>query len=314
MLIHFVVLSLGLIGLWFGADRVVDSGKAIASRFGVSPLFIGLTIVSIGTSLPEIMVSIFSGARGNSDLAISAMIGSCLTQITLILGIAGMIHNIKVRPKAIKIDGGMLLLAISIFYFLFWTDHRLTVWESVLMILIYAAYLIFTYRHDELSAEAHERGLHDSNGHGVLRRFFEMAFGIGILIYSGDVVLDKATLIAHANDFSEAFIGLMIIGVATCLPELSTALVAAYKRTPGLSIGPLIGSNITDPLLSIGLGGIVGGGLQSNSDLLNFAVPFWFLSSLIALLIIHRGELTLNRSEGALLIVIYGLFVATQLI
>lgn len=312
MSLHFLLLFIGLIGLWIGSERVVTGGKAIADRLGVSPLLIGLTVVSIGTSLPEIMVATFSGARGSDDIAVGAMIGSCLAQITLILGITGLIHNIKVRKKALRVDGKMLLASILLFTLFLGTGMKLTPVEGALMIAIYGGYIWYTFTHDELRAEASERGLHKKRGFPFGLRILEIVVGIAVLVYSADLVLDNAVFIARANGLSEAFIGVMLIGTATGLPELSTAVVGVLKKAPGISIGTLIGSNITDPLLSLGLGAIAGGGFITNPDLMMFDIPFWLIASTIALLLLHSNRLTLNKYEGGALILVYVLFVMTK--
>lgn len=312
MYLSFLLLILGLLGLWFGSERVVSAGKALAKRLGVSPLLIGLTIVSIGTSLPEIMVSVLSGVRGTDDVAVGAMMGSCLTQITLILGISGIIHSIHVRKKALRVDGNMLLFSILLFGLFLWTGYRLTPIEGLILIATYGAYIWYTFRHDELKAQAHERGHHKPEGHPVIMRFLEMGAGVALLVLSGDLVLDNVIKIAEHNGFSQAFIGVMLVGTATCLPELSTAVVGALKKAKGLSIGTLIGSNITDPLLSLGIGSLFGG-FATNPDLLKFELPFWFLASCIALLVLRSDRLTLNKYDGGVLILVYVIFLMIRL-
>ena len=313
MALHFLLLSIGLIGLWLGSDRIVDAGKAVALRLGVSQLVVGLTIVSIGTSLPEIMVAIFSGARGADDLAVGAMIGSCLAQITLILGIAGMIHNIKVNPKALRVDGSMLLFSIALFGLFLWTGGGLTPLEGLMLIAVYFAYLWYTVTHDHMKMEVKKRATHEPKGLPLWVRLIEISAGIALLLYSANLVMDHALFIARLNGFSEAFIGVMIVGVATGLPELSAAVMGVIKKAPGISIGTLIGSNITDPLFSLGIGSLVGGGFSGNRDLLLYDIPFWFLASSIALLLLHSNRLTLNKVEGLSLILVYVIFVMTKL-
>jgi len=311
--LHLLLLGLGLIGLWFGSDRIVDAGKAIAGRLGVSQLLVGLTIVSIGTSLPEIMVTTFSGARGADDIAVGAMVGSCLTQITLILGIAGLIHRIHVRKKALHVDGTMLLFSIMLFAFFLATGMKLSPLEGLIMIGLYIAYIAYTVTHDGLRAQAEDRIKHDPRGYPLWIRLGEIALGIFVLIYSADLVLENAVSIAQQAGLSEAFIGVMLVGTATGLPELSTAAVGALKKAEGISIGTLIGSNITDPLLSLGLGALMGG-FATNPDLLLFDIPFWFMASSIALLVLHSDRLTLNKYDGGALVLVYGIFLMTKIL
>ncbi|MBU1019058.1 MAG: calcium/sodium antiporter [Patescibacteria group bacterium] len=312
MLNVIILLIAGLIGLTVGAKMVVDSGKAVAHRLGVSELFIGLTIVSIGTSLPEIMVSVFSGVKEASDIAIGTMVGSCLTQITLILGIAGLIHNIKADRKAIRVDGTMLLLAIVLFWLTLFTGGIMTPFEAVILILIYIAYLVFTARHDSKAKEVAELGSHERQGFPIGLRILFLVIGFGILIFSGNLVLDNSLLIAEYFDLSAAFVGVMIIGVATCLPELSTAVIAAFQGASGIAIGALIGSNITDPLLSASIGALFNG-FEAGNHLLYFDIPVWFLGSVLALSLLHRKKLTLFRWEAAALIVFYLGFVGVKI-
>jgi cation:H+ antiporter len=312
MALQAFLLLIGLTGLWFSSERIVKAAKAIADRLGVTPLVVGLTIVSIGTSLPEIMVTTFSGVRGADDLAVSAMIGSCLSQITVILGVAALVENIKVRPKALYIDGTMMMMAILLFTLFLATGLQLTALEGFLLVVIYGAYLWFTVKHDDLRAEAKEKGKHRKRGLPFGLRLVEIAVAIAVLIYSADLVLESALSMAGANGFSESFVGVTLIGFATGLPELSTAIVAAIRKEPGISVGTLIGSNVTDPLLSLGLGAMVGGGFALDPALLLFDIPFWFIVSIIALLMLRSDSLTLNRYEGASLILIYILFVMSK--
>ena len=312
MLNEAILLLAGLTGLTVGAWMVVDSAKAIAHRMGISGLLIGLTIVSIGTSLPEIMVSVFSGIKGSSDVAIGAMVGSCLTQITLILGVSGVIHNITADRKAIRVDGTMLLISIALFWLVLFTGYELTRLEAIGLIAVYVCYLIYSAKHDHLSEQASEMGEHEKKGFPLGIRVLTFLIGIVFLVFSGDLVLNNALNIATTFGLSETFIGVMIIGVATCLPELSTAITSALKKAPGIGIGTLIGSNITDPLLSASSGALFHG-FQVDPSVLFFDIPFWFVGSVLALLLLHRKHLTLNRHEATVLIIVYLGFVGMKI-
>ncbi len=306
-----VFLLLGLVGLWVGSEYVVKACKAIARKFGISELLIGITIVSMGTSLPEIMVTVFSGAREASDVAIGSMIGSCLAQITIILGIAAIVHDVHAKKKAMQVDGPMMLVGILVFGMLLYSEGRITPFEGVLMICIYVAYIWYTSHIETIAEHKKLLGFHQPK-----KKFFanaaQFVLGMVILLGSAHFVLEGATSIARTYGLSESFIGVMIIGTASCLPELSTAIVSMWKKAPSIAIGTLIGSNITDPLLSTGLGALFNG-FETNMDLLGFDLPFWFISSCIALLLIHiRGE-TLRRGQAFILIGIYFLFVVMKI-
>jgi len=306
-----VFLILGLVGLWLGSEYVVKACKAIAQRFGVSELLIGLTIVSMGTSLPEIMVTVFSGARGASDVAIGSMIGSCLAQITIILGISALVHDVHARKKAMQVDGPMMLVGILIFGMLLFSGGELTRFEGVLMIVIYCAYIWYTSHIEAIAEHKKILGTHKPNTQ-VFVRVAQFTLGMIILLASAHFVLESATNIARANGLSESFIGVMIIGTASCLPELSTAIVGMWKKAPSIAVGTLIGSNITDPLFSTGVGALFNG-FQTDMDLLRFDLPFWFMSSCIAMYLLHRKGETLHKQQAAILIGIYFIFVSMRL-
>lgn len=317
MIMPLVLLAVGLLGLWFGAERVVSSGKILAQRLGMSQLLVGLTIVSIGTSLPEIMVSLFSGLNGQADIAVGSMTGSCLAQITLILGIAGLIQNLHVREKAVRVDGMMLLIAIALFAFFLATGLRLERWEAILLMTLYIGYLVYSIRYEQLRFQAMDRIFHLVVHNPPKKlplpvRLLEMAVGVAIVAFSGHLVLENAVLIAQSSGLSDTFIGVMIVGVATGLPELSTAVVGYLKKAQGLSVGSLIGSNITDPMFSVSVGALVAG-FDTDPSLLFFDIPFWFIATAIALLLLYDRQLSLSKQESLVLILIYGIFVITKI-
>lgn len=312
MLNVIILLITGLIGLTLGARLVVDSGKAVAHRLGVSELLIGLTIVSIGTSLPEIMVSIFSGVKGSSGVGTGTVVGSCLAQITIILGIVGLIHKVKAKRKAIFVDGTMLLLAAVLFWLVLFTGGRMTSVEAELLIVIYVGYLVFTAKHDHKAKEVEELGEHERQGLPFGLRIFVLLIGVGFLVFSGDLVLDNALFIAGHYGLPEAFIGVMVIGVAACLPELSTAVTAAVRKAPGIAIGALIGSNITDPLLSVSSGAVLNG-FEANETLLYFDIPYLFFASIVALFLLRKNNYTLGRRSAAFLVILYLVFAGVKI-
>lgn len=309
---EIVFLVLGLFGLWIGSEYVVKACKAIARRFGVSELLIGLTIVSIGTSLPEIMVTVFSGAKGASDVAIGSMIGSCLAQITIILGIAAIIHDVHAQKKAMQIDGPMMIVGILIFGMLLYSGGELTRFEGILMIWIYFAYIWFTAHNDVIRENKKILGAPAPQKQPIAVRIGQFGIGMIILLGSAHFVLTNAVIIAERYGLSESFIGVMIIGTASCLPELSTAIVGMWKKAPSIAVGTLIGSNITDPLLSTGLGALFNG-FKTNMDLLRFDLPFWFLSSCLAMWLLHRRGETLHRTQATILVGVYFIFVTMKL-
>jgi cation:H+ antiporter len=277
---------------------------------------IGLTIVSIGTSLPEIMTNIFSGlkvAEGiqASGIAIGTNIGSCVTQITLILGIIGLVGIVKASKKLIVRDGFMILFSI-VLLFLAGLDGQITRVEGALLVTIYLFYLYVISKDEQVASKIkYEIKNHGKGGNFVIE-IIRMLAGLAILIYASHLVVDNAILMSDILGISGSFIGIMIIGVSTGLPEFSTALRGVLAGAPGLSAGTLIGSNITDPLFSQGIGALIAG-FTFEQNLLFFDLPFWFIASAFALFLLRKGH-KLYKKEAIMLILLYAVFATIKIV
>ena len=323
-LIFFVI---GLLGLWLGSTLVVEFSKRLALRFNISQTLIGLTVISIGTSLPEIMTNIMSGLKissggvqsvAASGIAIGTNIGSDLTQITFILGVTAIIGTIYASKKTLFRDGGMVLLSIVLVFIFGLTGGRFSFFEGITVVVLYIIYLYVISKDDhvldKISNEMNYEHGHKKEKKGMLKDSFFVAVGIGILIYASHLVVSGALELSELWGVSESFIGVMIVGVGTGLPELSTAITGILKKADGISLGTLIGSNITDPMFSLGLGAIASGsfGLLFEKNLLFFDIPYWFIVSIIAFLLLGR-KMKLGRKEGIALLSFYVLFVILKI-
>jgi len=315
MIIPILLLLTGIIFLWFGSDLVVEAAKKLAKKFNISHALIGLTIISIGTSLPEIFTNILSGIKNikgieASGVAIGTNIGSCLTQITLILGVTALIGTMYTTKKILYRDGIMVLVAIAAMFF-FGLNGWVSRLEGIILIVGYFIYLFFISKDakivQNIRAEMHSHKIEEINP------FISMTLicvGIGLLIFGSKFVVDNALQIANRFGLAQSFIGVMIIGVGTCLPELSTALKGILKDAHAISLGTLIGSNITDPMFSLGSGALISG-FFVEKNLLLFDIPFWFFATVIALLLLKRNMKIgkEDRKEGIMLILLYIIFV-----
>ena len=311
MLQPLILLILGLIGLWIGAILIIESAKKLAVRIGISQTLIGLSIISIGTSLPEIMTNVISGigkAHGTelSGIAIGTNIGSCLTQITLIFGLTSLFGKIHAKKKILKRDGLMVLFAIALM-FLMGLDGIISRVEGFLLIVIYLSYLFYICKDEHVISKVNEEFNHKDTRAANIRTFIFMLIGIFLLLYASNLVVDNAVALSEAWGVAQSFIGVMIVGVGTGLPEFSTAITGILRKAEGVSLGTLIGSNITDPMFSLGSGAIFSGFAYAK-NLLFFDTPFWFFATIIALLLLRRN-MQLERNEGVVLIGIYLLFV-----
>ena len=320
MLIHLLLLLAGILFLWFGSELVVESAKKLAKKFNISHAVIGLTVISIGTSLPEIFTNIMSGIKSSqgieaSGIAIGTNIGSCVTQITLILGIVALIGTLHANKKTIYRDGGMVLLAI-VLMFLFGLNGRISQAEGLILITGYLIYLFFVSHDDKviqhISAEIHHMNHKEIN---TIHNMIFITVGIALLILGSEFVVNNALYIAHVFGLAQSFIGVMIIGVGTGLPELSTAIKGILKKAEGISLGTLIGSNITDPMFSLGIGALITG-FSVEKNLLYFDIPYKFFATVIALslLYINMKIGKEDKKEGIILITLYLIFVAVKII
>ncbi|MBN2014464.1 MAG: sodium:calcium antiporter [Candidatus Altiarchaeota archaeon] len=302
---------LGVLGLWFGSDFAVSAAKKIASMLNVSGLIVGLTIASIGTSLPEIFTNVmagFSTLQGTdaSGIAVGNIIGSDLAQITLLLGIVGMIATLHISKRSLRRDGGMMLFAL-ILMFLVCVDGYVSQIEGVFLVVIYLSYVGLLLRQEGVLGKAHS---YDKKGN-LLLETSKCLIGIVVVIYSANLAVENGVSLATYMNISSSLIGLFI-GLGTSIPELSVSIRALTKGSGTLSLGNLIGSNITDPLLSFGLGATVAG-VTVTPMVLSFDFVYWMVATLIALLMLFN-HMDLNKKESSVLILLYLLFIYLRIV
>jgi cation:H+ antiporter len=325
LLFSILFLMVGFLGLFFGAKFVIISLENIADRFNISHIMVGLTILSIGTSLPEIAVSIMGGLDKllgidpNIDgIVIGNKVGSFLTQITLIIGILAVSSPIFVSKWELRREGPMLFISVLIFLF-FSLDGILTQFEALIMILIYFIYLslvIWSERHlaktkpkaeylekERLDAVSFESVESPRKKSSTLRDIGILLFGLIILVIAAEFTLLSAHDISKEFHIPENVIGILIVGFGTSLPELIADLTAIRRGSFGIAIGDILGSNICDILLATGAGAII---VNFNVPMiiLVFDIPVLFLALALVLYLLW-SEKTLKRWEGSLLIGFY---------
>jgi len=326
-------LTLGFIGLYFGAKFVIIGLENIADRFHISHIMVGLTILSIGTSLPEIAVSIIGGfdkAFGIDPtidgIVIGNKIGSFLTQITLIIGILAVSKPIFVSKWELRREGPMLFISILIFIF-FSVDGTITQLEAMIMIIIYFLYLslvIWSEKHltkAKLTHEYIEKERIDTVSlksvesprkiSSLAKDIASFLVGLFILLITAEITLLSAHDISKEFHIPENVIGILIVGFGTSLPELIADLTAIRRESFGIAVGDILGSNICDILLATGSGAII---INFNVPMiiLFFDIPFLVLALTIAIYLLW-SEKTLKRWEGILLISVYCVYAILKL-
>ncbi len=317
ILLILIVIALAL--LITSADFFVEGAKGLARRAGMAEVVIGLTIVSIGTSLPEILVTATASASSGSepammDLAVGNIYGSVLVQITLVLGIVVAFKPLEIRPAWLRRDGLLMLMSVVLLTALLWEGGGLSRIEGAILILIYGLYLTWLLSDTERIREDEEQtveGIKKSDFSWTGTAYFAMVVvGLSFAVYSANELVKYAAEIAYQLDVPHAVVGSTMSGLGTSLPELTVAMVAV-RKSQGVAIGTLIGSNITDPLLSIGIAALVSpiSLTEASYDLTMYLIiPATLLGVSICLAMMWTG-FKFSRWEGSILITFYILFI-----
>ena len=328
VLLAILFLIVGFIGLYFGAKFVIIALENIADRLHISHIMVGLTILSIGTSLPEIAVSIMGGfdkilgIDPNIDgIVIGNKVGSFLTQITLIIGILALSQPIFVSKWELRREGPMLFISVLIFLF-FSLDGIFTQFEALLMIIIYFIYLsvvIWSERRLQkvkLESNYIEKERLDpvsfepiKSPHKVSSTSKDIGIfliGLFILLFAAEITLLSAHDLSKEFHIPENVVGILIVGFGTSLPELVADLTAIRRESYGIAVGDILGSNICDILLATG-SGVIMINFKVPMIILVFDIPVLFLALFIAFYFLW-SEKTLKRWEGALLIGFYAVY------
>ena len=296
------LLFLGSIMLYLGSEWIVKGGVAIAEKYGVSTIVIGLTVVAFGTSLPELLVSLNAALQGSTSIAVGNAIGSNVANVGLVLALSALIFPISLNYKLIKRDLWIYLVSCVIFI-LFSLDGRLSKFEGAFFVSSLLFYIIFSIKMPIKTDNEIEKSNDDNFGEKVLF----VIFGIVGLSLGADIFVDGSVYIARFFGISEVVIGMTIVAFGTSLPELATSAMAAYKRESAISIGNIIGSNIFNILCVLGVTSIIEP-LNSNWGEISFQV---LIMIFYGFLIFIASKLTqpINRIFSAMMLCGYILFI-----
>ncbi|MBT3583101.1 calcium/sodium antiporter [Candidatus Woesearchaeota archaeon] len=315
---EIILFIIGVIGLWLGAGITINGAVEIAKKFKISYLFVGLTILSIGTSLPEIFTHIASSWKilngiEASGVAVGTNIGSNIIQITLIMGMLGLFAVIKSSKQIQKRDGLIMLGSIALLW-LFGLNGVISQIEGLALATLYVIYIYWISRSEKSIKELidpHHKPLSKKKERHIFIDIGHVLFGLALLGVASMWVVDNTLFFANHFGIEQTFFGLVVIGVSTALPELTTAVRGVMKGAKQMSLGVLIGSNITNPMLALGIGAAISGYKVSQS-IQWFDIPFWFFISALALLFFHRTK-RLEKWEAAVLVISYIAYVAYKI-
>lgn len=301
-----IVLVAGLIGLWLGTRWVIVGALALSERYRLSHAFVGLAILAIGTDLPEVFVSVDASLlhlRGveSSGIITGNAIGSCMAQITVILGIVALFLTAQLDRNQLYFNGIFLLLSIVV-VFLLGADGIINRLEGGILLTTYAVYYVLLVKRDKTPTEGEAHALPS-----LSRTLLFLVVGILVLIVSSHGVVDSAMRLASVWGLEQSFVGIAFIGLGTSLPELAVSLGAALRRATHLSVSNIIGSNVFDSLVPIGLGGAIST-TTLETTLWQFDLPFLFGATLLTLIFLATKK-GLAGWEGSALILVYLVYI-----
>lgn len=318
MIVEIILIVIGFIFLIKGADFLVTAATSIAKKFGLSEMLIGLTIVAIGTSLPEVFVTIVSAVEGHSDLIIGNAIGSCICNFLLVIGITSLIRPVRLDKRIVRRHLPIGMLAMLLLLILGNTDklgaaETITRWQGVVLLLctmIYILYTIYEEKHiknknieieilEEVEAKEEKSGL---------KICLFLFLGILGLKFGADFVVDNSVIVASKLGLSERFIGMTIVAIGTALPEIITGVIAARKDETDLLLGNISGSNILNLCLLIGLGAIINP-LTFATDFNASLIILFLITVFIQAIALLAKDSLLDRKKGFVLITIYVIYI-----
>jgi cation:H+ antiporter len=261
--IPYAYLISGFVVLYFGAEWLVGASARLAVRFGVKPLLVGVTVVAMGTSAPEFVVSVMSVHHGNGGIAVGNVVGSNICNTALVLGLSALICPILVSKQFFKFDIPVLIGAsFLVLYFLNNGEIKdeIRVWEGIVLLALFAGYMAYNIATAKTGGDGDDVGaiVGDVKKVSVVKNLLLVLLGLGMLMGGANLLVDGAVVIATSFGMSKAVIGLTIVAFGTSLPELATSVVAALRKHNDIAIGNVVGSNLFNILCILGVVGTMG--------------------------------------------------------
>ena len=309
MILPIILLVVGFVLLIKGADWLVDGASSIATHFKVSKTLIGLTIIAFGTSAPELAVSVSSLASGSTDMLLGNVIGSNVINVLLLIGVGALICPIKVNKDTIRKEIPILLLISTALVVLFLdmsldgaSNNTITRGDAIICLLFFAIFLYYliamAFRNREVSSKKKEKPKYKMGIACIMS-----IVGLAGLVGGSQLVVNNATEIAHALGVSDRIIALTIIALGTSLPELVTTIIAARKKETDLIVGNIIGSNIFNICIVMGLPVAIFGSITPSSFQM-VDIVMLILSALLLFIMTRRDE-KVSRREGAMMLLVF---------
>ena len=298
MIFDILLIIAGVAMVLYGADRLTEGASALARRMNVPEIIIGLTIVAAGTSAPELFVSLVSALKGTPDMAIGNVVGSNTMNAMLIVGCAAMVAPMTISKSTVRKDipfsvfASVLLVLLSLNSFLGRID-------GILLLAGFASFMYYTLSQAKVGAAASVSEVKPVQP--CLSAFFVL-LGLALLVIGSNIFVDSASRVAYSLGISEGVVGLTIVAGGTSLPELATSVVAARKGQSAIAIGNVIGSNVFNILLILGLTATISPMQIQGVTMVDLSL---MLGSVVLVWLFSRTKYTVERWEGAVLVIGY---------
>lgn len=303
MFLQIAALILGLAMVIGGANALVDGASSVARRTGVSEFVIGLVIVGFGTSLPELVVSVTGALARNSDIAVGNVIGSNIFNTALILAVSAMFAPMAITRQN-KFRDIPLTILVSFLVAFFGYYGGLSRAEGIIMVVLFAIYIIWSFRSDDT---AQEQSPEDAKEFGTFASIVLIAGGLACLVFGGRLFVESAENVARMLGVSDKFIAITVLAMGTSLPELVTSVVALAKKRSQMALGNILGSNVFNLLLILGVSAVISPTSFARIDLWDYA------ALLLSIILVWTGIYTgrknlLDRFDASLLLLLFAAY------
>ena len=289
----YLLLIVGFVFLIKGADLFVEGAGSLAHSLKIPSIIIGLTVIAMGTSAPETAVSISSSLQGANEIAVGNVVGSNLFNLLVVVGVCSILHPIKITKEITKRDFGLVISG----------SPTVSRFDGICFLVIFAIYIFMLVRSAMVSRKNSTNEEVVIHNHSVPASLLFVAIGLAGVIIGGNLVVDNATLIAKAFGMSQTLIGLTIVAIGTSLPELVTSIVASKKGENDMALGNVIGSNIFNLLLVLGIAGTVSPIHLPNMESVIDCIILLIVSILVFFII--KKTSIVGKKTGALMVLIY---------
>ena len=301
MILSILGIIAGVAIVVWGADRLTEGASAIASRMGVPEIVIGLTVVALGTSMPEFSVSILSALKGASDIAIGNAMGSNIFNTLLIVGMAALVAPMTITKTTVKKDIPFALIA-SVLLMILCIDGKFSRIDAAVLIAMFLFYMYITLKDAKKETTPKDDGNYCRQHMKIWQASLWIIVGLACLVGGSNIFVSGAVFVAQSFNISNAVIGLTIVAGGTSMPELATSVVAAKKGNSGIAIGNDIGSNVFNILFILGTAGLICP--MSIGDITQIDMTM-LVGSMIMLWLFSFTKLNIERWEGAVLFAIF---------